>query len=67
MHCAHVFILFTSTQTLVGELVVAVRYLTDLGMAVPEVQLLNAVVYLLLPDHGQGLTVGRVQASVNER
>lgn len=36
-------------------------------MAVPEVELLDAVVYLLLSDDGQGLAVGRVQAAVHER
>lgn len=42
-------------------------HLADLGMAVAEVELLYAVVYLLLSDDGQRLAVGRVQPAVHER
>lgn len=35
-------------------------------MAVAEVELLDAVVDLLLPDHRQGLAVGRIQPTVDE-
>lgn len=43
------------------------RYLADLSMAVAEVELLYAVVYLLLSDDGERLAVGRVEAAVHER
>lgn len=36
-------------------------------MAVAEVELLDAVVYLLLPHHGRGLAVRRVEPAVHER
>lgn len=49
------------------EAVIESTYLADLGMAVAEVELLDAVVYLLLTDHRQRLSVGRVQAAVHER
>lgn len=42
-------------------------HLADLGMAVAEVELLDAVMDLLLADHGQRLAVGRVETAVHER
>lgn len=36
-------------------------------MAVAEVELLDAVMYLLLSDNGQSLAVGGVEPAVHER